>query len=141
MFPFMFPFVPDMTLTLMPSSFCVIVRDNKKPPASLIQLWGRLQYPTDDYLLRYRSTGALSTTVSSVLCWDPVTLLKMDGELLKYSSRAQRKQVWSGPNRQLPESLQGHVVQQPTLQLETHIKEQKKNKVRLTFCASFTVHR
>lgn len=32
-------------------------------------------------------------TAPSVLCWDPVTLLKMNADLLKYSSSQRRKQV------------------------------------------------
>lgn len=33
------------------------------------------------------------STASSVLRWDPVTLLKMNGDLLKYSSIERGKQV------------------------------------------------
>ena len=67
---------------------------------------------------------------SSVLCWDPVTLLKMDGDLLKYSSSKRGKQVlvrteWAA-TRSLTETQCSRVVH--ALELESHQGTPRKEK-------------
>lgn len=92
-----------------------------KSPARLIWWSGHLlswrpQSDVDDYLLCIGITTHLSwswwqksrlpSTASSALCWDRVTLLKMNGDLLKYSSSEWGEQVLvRGLSRRLPGSL------------------------------------
>lgn len=94
---------------LIPSSACISVRDIEKS-IEVNLIVGALTFHKDpNHLFKIihslmklqRSNLGLDdkrpcplSTASSVLCWDPVTLLKMNGDLLKYSSSEQGKQVW-----------------------------------------------